>query len=375
MSQHFSQFPFRNTIGPIADTDRFLIGVPDVLSPTGFSNYLMSWAEIRAAVGVGTPGIQGPVGLTIPVFDGEDGEPSYIPGIPGMDGAQGIQGIQGIPGIAGKDAIVIPGIDGEDGNEGMPIPGATGTQGLTGATGFTIPGIDGEDGAEGVPIPGNTGTRGSDAPLVWLPNINLDDYDFPPSDIPSSRIDRAQLNPDAKGWQFLGTATGAAVTVGPITWTGQFRQLMMRYHIAGYNGGTPVGRILIGSAAISTIARNNSYAISEGVTAPTTAAGATAVPGCPLAVTLSNIGRGGWIWIDGASGVAKEIIVDGRNVAVAVANIPTLFRAASFFDDLGTNLLIQRAQLTVYDTLIAIAASIQTFTAGTYLSVWGRNND
>ena len=178
-----------------------------------------------------------------------------------------------------------------------------------------------------------------------------------------------------KGWTFLGTATGATTTVGPVIWAGTFKQLMIIYWIQGYNGGTPVGRIQLGAAAISTTALNNSFSISEGVTAPSTGAGATAIPGCPLAVTLSAIGRGGTIMVDGVSGGVKSLEIHGRNVTPSVASAPTLFRGASFFSDLGTNLPIQRAQLTVYDTLTATAPSAQTFTAGTYLSVWGRNTD
>lgn len=186
---------------------------------------------------------------------------------------------------------------------------------------------------------------------------------------------RANLSADARGWQFLGSANGATVSVGPVVWTGTFSELEIKYWISGYNGGTPVGRILLGAASISTTALTNSFSLSEGVTAPSTGLGATAIPGCPLAVTLSNIGRGGIIRVDGASGAVKELIIQGRNVTPAVASAPTLFRGASFFSDLGTNLPIQRAQLTVYDTLTSAAASAQTFTAGTYLIVRGRNQD
>jgi hypothetical protein len=159
----------------------------------------------------------------------------------------------------------------------------------------------------------------------------------------------------ASEWQFLGTATGATTTVGPITWTATTRYVMCAYQIIGYNGGTPVGRFLMGTASISTTARTNSYAISEGVTAPTTASGATATPGIPLAVTLSAVGRMGNVFVDGQSGSVKTINVLGQNQTPAVATVPTIFQGASFFSDLGTNLAITRAQLTVYDNLTAIA--------------------
>ncbi len=175
------------------------------------------------------------------------------------------------------------------------------------------------------------------------------------------------------GIKSLGGATGAATTVGPVIWTGTYRLLMGKYWIQGYNGGTPVGRLLLGSASISTTALTNSFSLSEGVTAPTTGSGATAIPGCPLAVTLSNIGRGGFFLIDGASGAVKSIELYGRNVSPSVASIPTLFRGASFFSDLGTNLPIQRAQLSVYDTLATAVLSAQAFVAGTTLDMFGLN--
>lgn len=191
----------------------------------------------------------------------------------------------------------------------------------------------------------------------------------------SNGIPRTTLDATAKGWQFIGTATGATTTVGPVITTSTFQQYMVKYQIKGYNGGTPVGRFLCGNTTPSTTALTNSFAISEGVTAPSTGAGATAIPGLPLAVTLSNIQRSGTIFIDGASGAVKVIDVIGNEQTPSVATAPTLFRGASFFSDLGTNLPLKQFQLTVYDTLTAVAASAQTFVSGTYLTIWGRNND
>lgn len=190
--------------------------------------------------------------------------------------------------------------------------------------------------------------------------------------IGSGVVTRTMQEATGKGWQFLGTATGATTTVGPVVWTGTFTQFMVDYWIAGYNGGTPVGRLLFGAASISTTALTNGSSLSEGVTAPTAA---QSIPGCPLAVTLSAIARGGTVHVRGASGALKtyEILGGNGNASVSVAR--TLFRAAGSFSDLGTNLPLQRMQLTVYDTLTATSASAQTFTSGTYLTVWGRNND
>jgi hypothetical protein len=189
--------------------------------------------------------------------------------------------------------------------------------------------------------------------------------------LPSGMM-RATLGFDAKNWTFLGTATGATTTVGPIIWPGQFRQYMAKYTIAGYNGGTPVGRFLCGPGTPSTTALTNGSNISENFAAPT---GTPSIPGIPLAVTLTAIARSGWIFIDGASGSLKTIHVIGQNGNPAVATPPTIFNAAGVFSDLSTNLLLQQAQLTVYDTLLTTAARAQTFTAGPTLTIWGRNND
>jgi hypothetical protein len=183
---------------------------------------------------------------------------------------------------------------------------------------------------------------------------------------------RAALAADAKGWSFLGSATGSAVTIGPVVWAGSFRELMIKYTIKGYNGGTPVGRILFGVGSISTTALTNGSNISEGVTAPSACA---SIPGCPLAVSLTNIGRDGWIFVDGASGDLKSYHIIGQNGSPSVSSPPSLFRGTGSFSDLSTNLLLQRAQLTVYDTLVATAASSTAFTSGTTLWVWGRNGD
>lgn len=166
MSKQFSQFPFRNTIGPIEDTDRFLIGIPDALSPTGFSNYIMSWAEIKAAIGV-TPGASSPSAFVMPM-DGDDGVDGFP--LPGAAGAQGIPGI-GITGPMG--AVIMPDTP-EDPEFPMMIPGARGTDGSNGTIGrdgalifisepaeepnepMIVPGRDGVAGANG--LPGAPGT-------------------------------------------------------------------------------------------------------------------------------------------------------------------------------------------------------------------------
>lgn len=210
-------------------------------------------------------------------------------------------------------------------------------------------------------------TDGADATLVQPGDWN------DAHTIGAGTVTRAQLEATGKGWQFLGSASGNTTTVGPVVWTGTFRQIEAWYQIEGYNGGTPVGRLLIGGASISTTAATNGSRLREGVAAENTTA--VSVPGIPLAVTLSNIPRGGKAFIDGLSGGFKRIRINGHNGSPSVTVPPTMFEAAGFFSDLGTNLPLQRAQLSVYDTLTATAVSAQTFTANTYLAVFGRNTD
>lgn len=219
-------------------------------------------------------------------------------------------------------------------------------------------------------LPYASGPPGQTASSVF-PSEGADPWE-PVWGEPSGQPSRNQVAPDAKNWAFLGTATAAAGTVGPVIWPGEYRQVMLHYTIAGANAGTGVGRLLVGAGSISTTGLTNGSTLSEGVTAPTAA---PSIPGMPLAVTLSNIAREGWVWIDGLTAGFKRLNCLGQNGNAAIATPPTLFRAVGVFSDLGTNLLLQRAQLTLYDTLSATAVSANTFLAGTYLTVWGRNND
>lgn len=175
-------------------------------------------------------------------------------------------------------------------------------------------------------------------------------------------------------WTFLGRITlgSAAVTCGPVIWTGSYKQLMIKYRISGYSGGA-VGRLLIGPTSPNNSGATNGTSMSEGVAAPTTLVSAA---GVPLAVTVSAIGRSGTIWVDGESGSLKEIDVVGHNGTPSAATAATLYRASSFFSDLGGNTLIQQAQLSVYLAISgSTISSTTTFNAGTSIAVWGKNDN
>lgn len=77
----------------------------------------------------GGTGPAGAIGSQVVLFDGADGEDSYIPGPAGINGATGATGANGAQGTIGPY-----GFDGEDG-EPSYIPGPTGPQGPTGGSG------------------------------------------------------------------------------------------------------------------------------------------------------------------------------------------------------------------------------------------------
>lgn len=388
MSKQFSQFPDGTT--PL-DTDRFLIGRADPSSPSGFSNFIMTWLEIKVAVGGGGAGTPGANGLTIPGNDGEDGQDGIsIPGIPGKDGI-------GTPGVTGRDGsflfpndpdepdspIIIPGPQGLQGTTGsdgkivflpadmdepdspIMIPGppgiaGIGTSGTSGKDGQIIFGEDGLDGNDGFSIPGTPGLiglTGPVGPIIWLPSYNDDPEEPMPVGIPFS-----------DNMVYLGEVTGAAVTVGPLSWQELFDLIYWEYNIGGYNGGGPIGRMLCANGAITTVGLTNGNTLIENITLNQTS---VSKPGIPLAVTASAIARSGWGYIRGRSGELKQIDITGMSGNPAVATAPTSFSGRSFFSDLGTNGPIKNMQLSVYDTLITTALSAQTFTAPTRLRAWG----
>lgn len=120
MSRQFSQFPGGF---PPKDTDRFLIGRVDVTSPSGFSNFILTWAQIKGLVG----GTSGP--LDFSARDGDDGED----GMP-IPGAKGATGSAGIAGIDGKTIFMLPEFP-DDPEEPLLIPGPRGTAGTNGVIG------------------------------------------------------------------------------------------------------------------------------------------------------------------------------------------------------------------------------------------------
>lgn len=206
--------------------------------------------------------------------------------------------------------------------------------------------------------------------------------------------DRSKLAPNAKNWAFLGRAKLAAIatTVGPVIWTGTYANLYFEYVITGYSGAG-VGRVLMGAGTPSTSALTNAIRLIETPTV-STVDGTAVVPvwstlttlaagplraGLPLSSVSSSVGRAGVGWVWGDSGSVKSMKVEGNQstgtTTITGAQSPTTFIGSSYFTDGGTNLPIQQMQITAYNLLTGVVVGANTMNVGTYIAVWGRNND
>lgn len=241
------------------------------------------------------------------------------------------------------------------------VVGAFGTAGTAGTSGFGAGAgsLGYIEVTEYYPPVGPVGPQGPAGPAIFLLG------DEGPENSPIMPPQQGQV------WKFLGTASGSGVTVGPVVWFENYSFFFFSYVITGYAGGSPIGRFLIGPGAPSTTGLTNGNKIIEDVTVNATS---VSVPGMPLAATSSNIARSGWGHILGNSGALKQIASCGMNGNPSAATSPISLIGRSFFSDLSTNLPIKQAQLTVYDTLIATAASATAFTANTQLWIWGLAN-
>ena len=324
----------------------------------------------------GDPGEMGPIGFR--GEDGIDGEDGLV--IPGPAGAAGIAGVAGAMGPIG--------VQGEDGEDGLVVPGPAGARGLTGATGSAgigIPGVDGEDGETSIPMPGIPGPAGINGrngrdgvTVVIEPEYPEDPQVIPGpagnSSVPSANsITRAMLSGTAvtggKNWVFLGQATASGTTAtGTISWAGQFSQLMLEYWISGY-AANGIGRICIANSGTpSTTATTACTALMQGVTLTTTS---VSCAGWPTAVTLNALPRYGWMFIDNANGGIKRMTGHGITGGTAPTVVPTLMQMGGMSSQ---TTLIQSLNMVSYN---AITGNVLggAFTAGTAITLWGRNDD
>lgn len=343
----------------------------------------------------GSNGTNGKNGSSIPGLDGADAdEPLVIPGPKGADGAAGAAGAAGATGAAG---IGMPGIDGADGEDGASIPGPKGATGAAGANGtigrdgLGIPGMDGEDGESSMPIPGPRGANGTNGTngingingitVVMEPELPDDPLVIPGpagasgGSVPAANsVTRAMLSSTAvtggKNWVFLGQGTASAATsTGTITWAGQFNQLMVEYFISGYVGNG-IGRILVANSGTpSPTATTCCTSIIVGTTAPPTTPVSNS--GWPTAIATGVVPRYGWLYVCNKSGVVKRATGHGQYGGTAPTTVPTQVRIAGMSSQ---TTLIQTLVMTSY-TLATGNVIGGTMNAGTFVNVWGRNDD
>ena len=380
---------------------------------------------IGATGATGSTGATGPAGAFILGTDGEDGAdgigvvgPVGATGQAGSAGSAGITSVVFLPSEDPEEPLVIPGRDGVAGSTGTPgstgatgaagttlylepelpedpmmIPGATGAAGAAGANG-TI-GRDGvtiylqpDDPEEPLILPGSVGatgpagagTAGRNGNTIYIePELPEDPLLIPgpagASGVPAANsVTRAMLSSTSvtggKNWVFLGQGTASAATsTGTITWAGTFKQLMVEYFISGY-AGNGIGRILVANSGTpSPTATTCCTSIIVGVTA----APATPVSnsGWPTAIAAGLVPRYGWLFVENTSGVVKRATGQGQYGGTAPTTVPTSVR----IDGMSSQTtLIQTLVMTSY-TLATGNVIGGTMNAGTFVNVWGRNDD
>lgn len=216
-----------------------------------------------------------------------------------------------------------------------------------------------------------TGTNSGDQTITLTGNVTGTGTGSFATTIAAGVVTRAMLGADAKNWTLLGTATASnAVRTGTITWAGTFKQLLFEYFISGYNG-VGIGRVIVGpTAGLSETATNHCTNLIEGVTQNTTS---VSVPGWPTAVATAAARRWGWMKVKNVAAEVKSMTGIGNHSGTAATVVPIAMKMDGLMSD-ATN-LINKAEMAVYAAITGAAISAQTFNAGTYLAVWGRNDD
>lgn len=210
-------------------------------------------------------------------------------------------------------------------------------------------------------------------------------------------VTRSMLSPTAGGtgarnWTFLGqgilpnVTTGADVRTPTVSWSGSFRQLMIEYYIGSYQGGS-IGRLVFGTVANTTGTLPGETTatcwcnLSEDNGAVQKTSG-TAISGIPTAVT-ANVGeRFGMLNVNNQLGKNKRITGQGQHTTNTIAAIlagtaeseaPISVRHDAIYTITAGQ--IQQVSLVSYLTITGNVVNGTNFGQGTYINVWGRNDD
>lgn len=175
----------------------------------------------------------------------------------------------------------------------------------------------------------------------------------------------------AMSWYFLGQGVAnGTVRSNVVSWVGTYKQLWIEYYISGYSN-ISIGRVICGTTAgISETAGTHCSSLIEGVTLNSTS---VSVPGWPTGVTLSNVARYGHMYIMNVANQVKRMTGHGQHSGTAPTTVPIQMRMAGMYNN--TTSLINSIGFVNYDNITATVVSPRTFNAGTYINVWGRNDD
>jgi hypothetical protein len=178
-------------------------------------------------------------------------------------------------------------------------------------------------------------------------------------------------SPFNSDWVFLGQATAnAAVRTNVVSWVGVYQQLMFECYISGYSN-TSVGRLIVGpSTGLSETGTTFCVNLIENATLTQTA---VSIPGWPLGVTVENVRRHAWIFVKNDPAAVKSMTGFGNNAGTAATAVPKAMLFDGLFSD--TTNSIQQAELASYAAITGATIGTRTFNAGTYLNVWGKNNN
>lgn len=181
-------------------------------------------------------------------------------------------------------------------------------------------------------------------------------------------------------WKFLGTSvplTATAIRTSTVGWTGSYQQLRVEYYIAGY-GGAAIARVVVGTttpnegAILMTSKQIVTALLVAGVVTNT-----PSIPGWPTAGgTPTNVARWGTMDINNPPLAIKRMTGQGQyGGGPTAATPPIMFQTAGMW--INTTTEINAVSLVSYATNVTTAAALigLGLLAGSYITVWGRNNN
>lgn len=204
--------------------------------------------------------------------------------------------------------------------------------------------------------------------------------------LPDAPPSRASLPADARGWQFLGTASlaTAAQAGAVVSWSGAFEQLWFEVYISGYSG-TAVARLMPSSsttfatAATTFVTSAVNYSVASGAPGAVTTTGAsngtTGVNGWNTGAAAIVGARYQWFHVKNRASDRKLMCAEGFNTganAISVLSAPQPDVLSGLWNN--TTDSIQAVQLWS-SQLFTGNASGANISAGSYILAYGRNMD